>query len=1004
MRRRLAVLALVVVSWGTSALCLLEASRISGQQQSQAPTFQATTTYIQVDAHVVDGRGRFVRGLQKGDFRVLEDGQAQQVEDLELVDLSEDAADSIRAPLPQKGSEEPVSGRNVVSRARRRVYYLVIDDLHVRPERTAVARQLADDFLRRVPRPDDLVGMLLTSGIGGAIHPSLDRQPLLDRIQRILGKKLRSAASASAVELDSQNQARIAQARAALEALGDAVRDAASTAEGRKTLVLISEGVDPPAGAETGAQLRDVSALANRAGVSVYPLDARGVAGRLRDNIDAGGREFTADVLLAEERASQEILEDMAASTDGLAFVKTSNFAGAFDRIKADSSTYYLLSYRRPATAAKGYHRIEVRVNRPGVTVRARTEYDDRLPLSLPAPSAPPPAPPAQTARPTPEPTPIVAAHENPLAPAGAPAPLANQPPTYIILIDSESFGEEEARKACAVTGAFVDGLDPDDRVVILSVASGVGPVEAGRDRLAAGGALASIVETAAARPRERWTLIRAIEIAGDPALVDRMAAGAASVYDRDAFQRARQDILSTASQVIKRYAKFLAMDPLAPATTRLLSEQDTFRPTAVVWLSNRPRLLTGGASGTDRGLIDAAVAAHVRVSFVTTLSTDLTVRLQGSGSHTLMEGYASIVSGTGGVLVRGVSSVDAAAGTLLKATQALGRRRADPAGRSELTSLRRAAERPLKSPYAALVRQYLTGDADAAVRVLLSWPPEQVAASVYPLSSRAELDAAIALHTEAGCRSGSAAVFEQHFWITQRAMAAVVSRMRNAPLRRHWIRAIATASAQHARQIAPGDREIESAVLVALGAQMEAPTDALREAQSDFDHPRVPEADLARAAATYREALALNDDLWEARLRLGSVLGRLHKTDEAMAQLERVRTQASDPRFRYLASLSLGQISENAGGSEAARAAYDEAIRALPDGFVARVALARLLESSGRAAEGRKVMQEALARQAGRHAESDPWHEYLYSSLAQMERHLAALRDAARRESEVAR
>jgi tetratricopeptide (TPR) repeat protein len=844
--------------------------------------------------------------------------------------------------------------------------------------------------------------MLLTSGIDGAIRPSLDRQALLTRIPRIVGKKLRSAASAGAVDVRSDDGARAAQARAALDALQDAIRDAASMPGGRKTLVWMSEGIDPPT--DVHAQVRDAAALANRGDVSVYALDPRGVAGRLGDNIDARGREFTADVLLAEERASQAILEDMAASTDGLAFVKTSNFAGVFDRIKADTSIYYLLSYRRSPSAAKGYHRIEVQVNRPGVTVRARTGYDDRLPFSPPAPSAPPPPSPAPTAPPTREPTPSVAAPERPPVAFSGQGQFPSQPVTYIILIDTESFDEEEARKACAVAGAFVDGLDPDDRVVILSVASGVGPVEASRDRLAAGGALASIVETAAARPRERGlTLFRAFEIAsGDPAVVNSMAAARASVYDRDAFEGAKRDIQNTAAQVLKQYAAFLSEDPLAPATTRLLSEQDASRPTAVVWFSNRPRLLTGGDNGTDRRLIDAAVAAHARVSVVTTLSADLAVRLRGSGSHTLMEGYAAIVSGTGGVLVRGASSVDAAAGRLLEATEALGRRRPDPAGRSELTSLRRAAERPLKSPYAALVRQYLMGDADAAVRALLSWDAEQATASVHPLSSRAELDAAIALHTEAGCRSSSAPAFEYHFWITQRAMAATVSRMRDAPLRRYWIRAIATGSAVHARQIAPDDPEIESAVLVALGALMESPSDALREAQTDFDHPRVPEADLARAAVTYREALALNADLWEARLRLGSVLGRLHQTDEAMAQLERVRTQANDSRFRYLAWLCLGQIHEEAGRTEAARAAYDEAVRAFPDGFIARTALAHLLESSGRVAEGRKVLQEALLRPPSGRAESDPWHEYLYSSLSLMEQHLAALREVARRQSEV--
>ena len=265
--------------------------------------------------------------------------------------------------------------------------------------------------------------------------------------------------------------------------------------------------------------MKNVVALANRANVSVYALDSRGVAGRLGDNIEAGA--VTADVLLAEERRSQQILEDLAASTDGRSFVKTSNFAGAFDTIKAESSTYYLLSYKRPETNRKGYHRIEVQVNRPGITVRARKGYDDRLPLSLPASATPALAP--QTAPPTREPgrmagrppenpsqrdipptretTQPVSAPGNPAVAPGVLAELRSQPPTYLVLIDTESFDEDQARKACAVAGAFVDGLDPDDRVAILSVASGTGQVEASRDRLAAGASLASIVETVAARP-----------------------------------------------------------------------------------------------------------------------------------------------------------------------------------------------------------------------------------------------------------------------------------------------------------------------------------------------------------------------------------------------------------------------------------------------------------------------------------------------------------------------
>ncbi len=367
------------------------------RQQQTAPTFRAASTYIRVDAHVFDKDGQFVRGLKKEDFRVTQDGQVQEVEQLALVDSS-DTLDSAPSPSSE-AAREGAPALMLDPLPSTRVYCLVIDDLHIRAERTAPARQLAADFLRRVPGARDLVGMMLTSGIGGMIRPTLLRQPLVARVPRIVGKKLRSAAIASAVEHDTMNRPRSDQARAALAALADAMRELAATAGGRKTLVLVSEGIDPnrwEGGADMGRSpgsaddapfiftvdeqiqeaMKTVTALANAANVSVYVLDARAVSGRLGDNLEG---DVTMDVLLAEQRRSQQVLEDLAASTDGLSFVRTRNFAGAFDRIRADASTYYLLSYPKPQTSRRGYHRIEVRVSRPGVTVRARKGYDDKV-------------------------------------------------------------------------------------------------------------------------------------------------------------------------------------------------------------------------------------------------------------------------------------------------------------------------------------------------------------------------------------------------------------------------------------------------------------------------------------------------------------------------------------------------------------------------------------------------------------------------------------------------
>ena len=82
--------------------------------------------------------GSSCAGCKKGDFRVFKDGEAQVVETVELVDLSGERADSTLAPSAQKASDGPGSGRSLTPRPGGRVYYLAVDDLHVRPERTVV--------------------------------------------------------------------------------------------------------------------------------------------------------------------------------------------------------------------------------------------------------------------------------------------------------------------------------------------------------------------------------------------------------------------------------------------------------------------------------------------------------------------------------------------------------------------------------------------------------------------------------------------------------------------------------------------------------------------------------------------------------------------------------------------------------------------------------------------------------------------------------------------------
>ena len=62
--------------------------------------------------------------------------------------------------------------------------------------------------------------------------------------------------------------------------------------------------------------------------------------------------------------------------TGGFAAVNRNDFTNVFDRIVRDNSSYYVLAYYPPSDKRDGkFHRIEVKVNRPGLIVRSRRGY-----------------------------------------------------------------------------------------------------------------------------------------------------------------------------------------------------------------------------------------------------------------------------------------------------------------------------------------------------------------------------------------------------------------------------------------------------------------------------------------------------------------------------------------------------------------------------------------------------------------------------------------------------
>jgi hypothetical protein len=160
--------------------------------------------------------------------------------------------------------------------------------------------------------------------------------------------------------------------------------------------VFFSEGVAIPPAVQR--LFRGVIDAANRANVSIYTMDAAGLRAeseqaKIRDLVNQSARagidnpsssgandapltkrlEKNEDVLRQDPRTG---LAELAQDTGGLAFDNTNNLHQGFERIETDLRNYYLIGYAPTHDTYDGRFRtIEIKVNRPGVTVAARKGY-----------------------------------------------------------------------------------------------------------------------------------------------------------------------------------------------------------------------------------------------------------------------------------------------------------------------------------------------------------------------------------------------------------------------------------------------------------------------------------------------------------------------------------------------------------------------------------------------------------------------------------------------------
>ncbi|MBI2187916.1 MAG: VWA domain-containing protein [Acidobacteria bacterium] len=377
------------------------------QQGFGEVTFRVEVNYVEVDAVVTDAAGTIVTDLTQADFEVLEDGRPQKVTAFSLVNLPIERP--VR-PLFAGGPIEPDVSANTIAEGR--IYVIVLDDLHTNFTSTARVRQFLRAFLENDFGTNDLAAVVYTSGraTSGQEFTS-NRRLLLQAVDRFSGQKLRSEALELADELarrteigsldpgserdlrllDPLEAERAHHARSMLRSL----RDLAAFMEGirgrRKSILLISEGIsynvyDVFNYTSAGIILQDASdavAAATRANTAVYAIDPRGLSA-FEEAIESAGTpsgvtpsQFSLiGQLESSLRLSQQSLQVLADQTGGFAAINRNDFGGAFARVVRENSSYYVLGYYPTNDRRDGrFRRIEVRVKRPGLQVRARRGY-----------------------------------------------------------------------------------------------------------------------------------------------------------------------------------------------------------------------------------------------------------------------------------------------------------------------------------------------------------------------------------------------------------------------------------------------------------------------------------------------------------------------------------------------------------------------------------------------------------------------------------------------------
>jgi VWFA-related protein len=373
--------------------------------QSSA-VLRSSSDLVRIDVEVTDKSGKPIKGLTANQFTITDEGKPQAITsfsyaDIEAIETA--AADDTKPIVVSVDNDGPNSpSADAISDALRdrRLIVLFFDLTSMQTDDLIRAHDAADKFVKQQMTKADVVAVVVFSTrLNVLANFTNDRAVLNKAIAQLTPDNSANLASplyaaAANGEYDVQEYTGAAytpdetefnvfntdQKLAAVEGLADVL----GGIPGRKAMVEFTGGITQT-GEENRTQLRAATDAANRADVSIYSIDSRGLfaappGGDTTTNAATGTSMFTGASVFHQtdqREDSRDTLATLSTDTGGKAFFDLGDLSDAFPAIQRDNGGYYLVGYNLGADVKHDgrWRAIRVKVNVPGAHVRYRDGY-----------------------------------------------------------------------------------------------------------------------------------------------------------------------------------------------------------------------------------------------------------------------------------------------------------------------------------------------------------------------------------------------------------------------------------------------------------------------------------------------------------------------------------------------------------------------------------------------------------------------------------------------------